>query len=227
VAGGSLFRGGGTHVLDRHPPPRRRDAVPHRLGEQRERDAAVDRHEPAALGASAPRAGTQVDRSFTRAASSAAWVAGVCGAFCKGSRLERRASFGAWSEKASRTKGSACSSVRTCSASPDVETVTCDTGTASPAAGWDVKADAKQGGEPLAGRERGRVHPRGRPARGSPVIKQRRDGREGSSWPEAASMQSPGRQRPRCRAARLITAHGVRSSSCKERRGREASNPCP
>lgn len=29
--------------------------------------------------------------------------------------------------------------------------------------------------------ERGRVHPRGRPARGSPVIKQRRDGREGSS----------------------------------------------
>ena len=59
----------------------------------------------------------------------------VCGAFCKGSRLERRASFGAWSEKASRTEGSACSSVRTCSASPDVETVTCDTGTASPAAG--------------------------------------------------------------------------------------------
>ena len=130
-----VFRGGGTHVLDRHPPPRRRDAMPHRLGEQRERDAAVDRHEPAARGASAPRAGTQVDRSFTRAASSAAWVAGVCVAFCKGSRLERRASFGAWSEKASRTEGSACSSVRTCSASPDVETVTCDTGTASPAAG--------------------------------------------------------------------------------------------
>mmetsp|Transcript_43646 Transcript_43646/g.142050 ORF Transcript_43646/g.142050 Transcript_43646/m.142050 type:complete len:225 (+) Transcript_43646:479-1153(+) len=50
-----------------------------------------------------------------------------------GMSLERRASFGACSEKASRTEGSACSSVWTCSASPDVETVTCDTGTASPA----------------------------------------------------------------------------------------------
>ena len=131
-----IFRGGGTHVLDRHPPPRRRDAVPHRLGEQRERDAAVDRHEPAARGASAPRAGTQVDVAASRGQPRAqlGWRV-VCVAFCKGSRLERRASFGACSEKASRTEGSACSSVWTCSASPDVETVTCDTGTASPAAG--------------------------------------------------------------------------------------------
>lgn len=181
MAGGSLFRGGGTHVLYRHPPPRRRDAVPHRLGEQRERDAAVDRHEPAARGASAPRAGTQVDRSFTRAASSAAWVAGVCvfhSARARASSGGRRLA-----RAAKRQAGPRAAPAAACGRAPLRRTSRRSRATPARRAlrrGGMSRRMPSKAASPWQG-ERGRVHPRGRPARGSPVIKQRRDGREDSS----------------------------------------------
>ena len=176
-----VFRGGGTHVLDRHPPPRRRDAVPHRLGEQRERDAAVDRHEPAARGASAPRAGTQVDRSFTRAASSAAWVAGCVWCILQG--LAPRAEGVVWrvERKGEPDRGERLqqrADVLRFARRRDGH-VRHRHGEPCGGGGMSRRMPSKAA-SPWQG-ERGRVHPRGRPARGSPVIKQRRDGREGPS----------------------------------------------